>query len=85
MKLGYYDYFHPVLLSFELGCTKPDPKIFDILLQKLQVLPEECLLIDNKPENIEAAQKVGLDGICFTSAEHLVIELKKRDISLLKG
>lgn len=81
-KLGYYEYFHPTVLSCDVNCVKPDPKIYKILLDKLGVSPEECLFIDDKRENVEAAQAMGLDVICFFSAEQLTLELQKRGIFL---
>jgi putative hydrolase of the HAD superfamily len=81
-KLGYYDYFNPTLLSCDVGYTKPDPKIYDLLLKKLHLSPEECLLIDNKMDNVLAAQNMGFDSICFTSSEQLLMELKKRGLLL---
>ena len=81
-KLGYYSYFHPVVLSCDVGLTKPNPKIYEVLLQKLKTPAEQCLLIDNKIENVEAAQKAGFDGIHFSSKEQLIVELQKRGISV---
>lgn len=81
-KLGYYEYFEPAILSCDVNCVKPDPKIYKILLDKLNASPEECLFIDDKRENVNAAQDLGLDVICFLSAEQLSKELQKRGIFL---
>lgn len=79
--MGFYDFFDPLLLSCELGVKKPDPKIFEILLNTLQqLLPEEILLIDDKQANIEAAGAFGIDGIKFSGYKDLIEELLKRGI-----
>ena len=75
---GYYDGFAPVLLSCELGVNKPDPKIYQILLSHLQVAPEDCIFIDDKQENIDAAALLGIDGIVFSSVEQVKTELERR-------
>lgn len=81
-KLGYYHLFNPVLLSHEIGARKPESQAYQILLSKLQVAPQAVIFIDDKPENIEAAKKLGIDGIVFINKDQLVQELKKRGIEI---
>jgi epoxide hydrolase-like predicted phosphatase len=83
-SLGVYDLFESVLLSCDLGVAKPDPQIFHILCERLGVDPKNCLLIDNKPETIAAAQKFGLHTILYesTSSTPLDIEIAKKLASL---
>ena len=81
-KLGYYNLFYPVLLSYEIGIRKPDPKAFQILLSRLQVSPQAVLFIDNQQPNVDSAKSLGMDGIVFTSRDQLVQELKKREIRI---
>jgi len=81
-SMGGYNLFDPILLSCYLGVKKPDPEIYKKLLNHLEWPANQCLFIDNKEKNIEAAQKFGIDGIVFESPEQLKEELKKRDISL---
>ncbi len=75
---GYYDGFSPILLSCELGVDKPDPRIYQILLSRLQVAPENCIFIDDKKENVDAAIALGIDGIVFSSSEQIKAELERR-------
>jgi epoxide hydrolase-like predicted phosphatase len=84
-KLGFYDLFHPLLLSYEIGARKPDPEAYTILLNTLKVPPQTIIFIDNKPENIKAARSFGLDGILFISKDQLIQELKKRGIEISEG
>lgn len=81
-KLGLYELFHPVLLSYEIGAKKPDPKAFEILLSRLKVEPKEVIFIDNKQRNVDAAGKLGIDGVVFTNAEQLKHDLKERGIEV---
>lgn len=81
-KLGYYDLFDPVLLSYEIGVRKPNPEVFKILLKKLQVEASCVLFIDDRIENVEAARNLGIDAIQFISSEQLKKEFEKRGFIL---
>ena len=82
---GLYLYFDPLVLSCEIGVEKPKIEAFQILLQRLKASPQECILIDDSPENIQAAQQIGMNGILFQSYESLQAELKRRNIPDLSG
>jgi putative hydrolase of the HAD superfamily len=71
------------VLAFEIGVKKPDLAAYQILLNRLNVLPEEILFIDNKEENVKAAKTLNIDGIVFFNAKQLIEELKK-EISFYK-
>ncbi|MFT4553184.1 MAG: putative hydrolase of the HAD superfamily [Chlamydiales bacterium] len=79
---GMYDGFEPVLLSCDLGLRKPDPDIFKHLLNSIGAKFQNCIFIDNKMTNIEAARELGIEGIVFSSAGHLSRELQNRGIVL---
>lgn len=80
-KLGGYTSFDQSILSHEIGYKKPDPKAYDVLLKAIDTLPNKCLFIDDKEENILAAQKKGIHGIHFTSVKQLKKELKNYQIN----
>ena len=58
------------------GYVKPDPRLFQVLLDRYGLKAEECIFIDDNPDNVAAARKMGMQGIVFTSAENLREELK---------
>jgi putative hydrolase of the HAD superfamily len=64
--------------SCELGIAKPDPAIYTYTCEKLGVPPGEALFLDDKAENIHAAEAVGLTGIQFRNIEQLQRELESR-------
>lgn len=53
------------------GYVKPDPRLFQILLDRYNLKAEECIFIDDNPDNVAAARKMGIKGIVFTGAEEL--------------
>jgi epoxide hydrolase-like predicted phosphatase len=69
------DLFDVVVCSGDEGVAKPDPAIFELVLARLKVAPEEAVFIDDTPRHVEAAQALGLHGIWFTTAETLARDL----------
>ena len=63
--------FDVLVWSYQLRIAKPDPAIYRYTLAQLGTLPEETLFIDDKLENIEAAQALGFQAIQFFSVERL--------------
>ena len=53
------------------GLVKPDPRLFQVLLDRYNLKAEDCIFIDDNPDNVAAARKLGIDGIVFTDAEDL--------------
>jgi len=67
--------FDVLVWSFQLGMAKPDPAIYHYILEKLGTKAEETLFIDDKRVNIEAARKLGMVGMEFTTIEKLRTDL----------
>jgi putative hydrolase of the HAD superfamily len=65
---GWISEFDCFSLSAELGMAKPDPRIFQHCLDCLKVAAAEAMFIDDKPQNTNAAEEVGIAGICANSA-----------------
>jgi putative hydrolase of the HAD superfamily len=61
------DVFDHLFLSFETGLVKPDADAFLHVAESVQLLPGEILFIDDKWQNVEAAQLAGLQGFVATS------------------
>ena len=74
---GILDLFDVVFCSGDEGVAKPDPLAFKLTLERLGVVPEEAVFIDDSPGHVEAARALGLHGIHFTTAEALADQLDK--------
>jgi putative hydrolase of the HAD superfamily len=59
------------VLSYRLGLRKPEPGIYLAALKRACVRPEEALFIDDLPENVRGAQKVGMRAVRYEGAEKL--------------
>lgn len=55
--------------------VKPDPRLFQVLLDRYGLRAEECTFVDDNPVNVEAARRMGMRGIQFVGAEKLRKEL----------
>jgi epoxide hydrolase-like predicted phosphatase len=73
---GLSDLFDVVVNSARVGVRKPDQAIFELTLSRLALRPEECLLVDDKKRNTEAAEALGIKAITFRSAADLIRRLK---------
>jgi 2-haloacid dehalogenase len=56
---------------------KPDIRIYELLLERYGLNSEDLIFIDDRKDNIEAAQSLGIIGIHYTSPEKLRQELNK--------
>lgn len=60
-----FDFFNGILVSADVHMIKPDIRIYQHLLEKYQLQAEECLFIDDRPENVEGAKKAGMQAVVF--------------------
>jgi 2-haloacid dehalogenase len=58
-----------IVLSGEERIGKPDLRIYQILLDRYTLKPEESVFIDDRLSNIEAGQQLGIHGILFANAQ----------------
>lgn len=68
----------PRIVSGEVGLTKPDRRIFRLLLDRLASRPQDIIFVDDNVDNIEVALSLGIDAIQFTSASVLRTEFVLR-------
>lgn len=78
-RFGWLDRFDQHTWSCELGIAKPDPEIYLYTCEGLGVPPEETLFLDDKPENVAAAEKLGMKAIGFTTVKRLREQLEERE------
>lgn len=76
-ELSFEELMDGVLFSYQVQQIKPDAEIFETLLKKFELKPEECVFLDDNARNVEAARKMGIHAIQFTTKEEAVKELKK--------
>jgi putative hydrolase of the HAD superfamily len=68
--------FDVVVDSAFVGSRKPEPRIYEITLERLGAAPETTLFIDDVEVNCDGARKLGIDAIRFRSTEQAISEIE---------
>ena len=69
--------FDASLLSGEVGLTKPHPKIFELIAEKLGVPTGDCVMIDDLEDNCAGADAAGMKAIQYKSNQQVKRDLEK--------
>ena len=64
-KLPILNEFDDLVFSYPLKIAKPQPEIFNYLLNKNNLDKKDCIFVDDSLINIEAAKKIGISGYLF--------------------
>lgn len=65
------------VISYQIQHVKPEPEIYQYLLDKYRLHADQCLFFDDRPENVEAAVSQGISAIVVTDEKQLLQELQK--------
>ncbi len=74
------EFSNPVL-SYKIGCLKPDNKTYLLAADSTGTAPENCLFIDDREINVQGAAKTGMKALLFEGPAKLRQELQKMEIS----
>jgi len=74
-KYGWLGLFDGGVISYQHQALKPEPAIYQILLARYALIPEECVFIDDSLANLAAASEFGIRGIHYQSPDQLRLEL----------
>lgn len=69
--------FDAVVLSSDIGLTKPDPSVYEVAAERLGCDPEQCVMIDDLPVNVDGAERAGMQGIVYSSVSQLKTEFAR--------
>jgi putative hydrolase of the HAD superfamily len=76
-EYDFFKYFNGGIISAEVGCSKPDIGIFKIFLEKYNLVPEECLYIDDIEINVRVAESFGMKGLVAFEPGEVAVSLNK--------
>ncbi|MCQ2770453.1 MAG: HAD family phosphatase [Clostridia bacterium] len=65
------------VISYTVKCIKPDLKIYNLLLDKYNLKAEECIFIDDREVNCNAAKKVGMNAVVFENYDDAVTKVER--------
>jgi len=76
-RFDFLGWFENVVVSGELGMTKPDPAIYRVAIERCALVPARTLFIDDMPDNVAAARSLGFEAVLFTTPEQLANDLAR--------
>ncbi len=82
IRFPFLQSFDGAIVSAHERVIKPDPAIFEILLERYGLSAPDCIFVDDSGRNIEAARGVGMKTVHFVEPIDLRAELRKWDIVL---
>jgi len=74
---NFYRMFDVTIYSYEVGMAKPDPRIYQLELERLGVDPQEAVFVDDFIENVAGARAVGMLAIQFKNSRQVQDEIRE--------
>lgn len=74
---GVFALFDHVIESSKLGIRKPDPRIYALMCEALQVEPQDCVYLDDLGINLKPARAMGMTTIKVLSEDQLLADLSQ--------
>jgi 2-haloacid dehalogenase len=74
-RFDFLTLFDGIVVSGEEGMIKPDPKLYQTLLERYDIDPSRAVFIDDNKANVDAAEALGIHGIHFHTPQQLRAEL----------
>jgi FMN phosphatase YigB (HAD superfamily) len=65
LTLDEQQLFDTMVLSYETGMIKPDPRMYMLACERLRVAPHEALMVDDREQYVEGAREIGMSGIVY--------------------
>lgn len=79
-KIFKYFEANNIVISADVGLIKPDPSIYNYVINNYKLDPNDCIFIDDQIENVITAQNIGIKAILFKNSCQLKRELKRINI-----
>lgn len=81
-RYEFLSWFEDILVSGQEKMRKPQPEIYQLMLDRFDIEAASSLFIDDNLRNVRAAREMSIDTIHFTTPENLQSELQKRSIAI---
>jgi len=79
-QYSFLRWFEGIVVSGREGLKKPDPRIYELTLERYRIDRSSALFIDDNEQNVEAAEQLGLPALHFRSPEQLKSEFARLNI-----
>ena len=77
LNLDKFDYR---FASCYIGLRKPDPRIYEYVLGKMVLKPQDIVFIDNEKANVDSALNLGMKAVLFENRRKLEVELGRMGV-----
>lgn len=78
----FLNYVDGMVISYQIQSVKPEPEIYEALLSKYQICPEEAVFFDDLPKNLETARRFGINTVLVTGYESIIEGLRSFGIEI---
>ena len=82
-KFDFLTWFEGIVVSGDEKLVKPDPEIYKLLLDRYDLDAKNCVFIDDRADNVQAAVDLGFKGIQFSNDHQLFKELLDLNVKIL--
>lgn len=79
-EAALFDRFQGIVVSGDELLTKPDPAIYRLALDRFGIAAEDAVFVDDRADNVAAADAVGIRGVLFTDADALRADLARFEL-----
>lgn len=81
-RFRFLSNFNIVVFSYEVGVLKPDKRIFEELIKRAGVKPEEIVYSDDDPEKLKGAEELGIKTFVYQGFDQFCRELRKLGVKI---
>ena len=78
--MDFMEYVDGGILSYQYKVIKPEPEIYQLLIDKYELDPKECVFLDDMKKNLEGAEAFGMQTIHFKNREQALEELREMGV-----
>lgn len=78
MKMPVFRLFDGLFPSCDYGVIKPEKEVYEAFFRRFFLIPDECLFIDDSPENVDASIKAGMPAVIYNAMTENTASLRKK-------
>nr|WP_276593045.1 HAD-IA family hydrolase [Sphingomonas sp. GC_Shp_3] len=79
-EAALFDRFRDIVVSGDEDLTKPDPAIYHLALDRFGIAADDAVFVDDRADNVAAADALGIHGVLFTDADVLRADLSRLEL-----
>jgi epoxide hydrolase-like predicted phosphatase len=73
---GFEDLVDEIIYSHECGMSKPDPRIYALACERLQVEPAQLVFLDDYPPCVEGARRAGIHAVLYQDTAQAIAAIE---------